>query len=133
AVITGPMGVGQGLGFSVSSRTARWVMAELLAHGRVKRAVVGVGVAMVRLHAGAARRLGVLNETGGEITSIGKGSPAEGAGLLEGDIIVEADGRLIGSPDDLQKAVARAAGREVEFTVVRDEALKSVRVRPRVS
>jgi S1-C subfamily serine protease len=132
AVIATPMGVAQGLGFSVSSRTARWVMGELLAHGRVRRAILGVGVAMIRVAPGAARKLDLLNETAVEITSVAASSPAAGAGLREGDVIVEADGRLIASPDDLQRAVARGAGREVEITMVRAERREQVRVRARV-
>ncbi len=130
AVIMTPMGAAQGVGFSVSSRTARWVMAELLAHGRVRRAVIGVGVAMVRVRPGAARKLDLLNETAVEITSIAEKSPAARAGLREGDIVVEADGRLIATPDDLQRAVSRGSGREVEFTVVRDGAREHVTLTP---
>lgn len=132
AVIMTPMGAAQGLGFSVSSRTARWVMAELLGHGRVKRAVLGVGVAMVRVAPRAARRLDLLNETAVEITSVANGSPADKAGVREGDVVVEVDGRLVSSPDDLQRAVSRAGERDVEVTVIRGEERKALKVRPRV-
>lgn len=130
AVIQTPMGVAQGLGFSVSSRTARWVMGELLAHGRVRRAVIGVGVAMVRLRPAAARKLDLLNESAVEITSIAADSPAARADLRPGDLIVEADGRIINSPDDLQRAVSRAQGRDAELTIIRQDAREHITIQP---
>lgn len=135
AVIATGMGFAQGLGFAVSGKTAQWVVGELLSQGRVRRALLGVGVAVVRVPPAIARTLDILNETALELTAIQPESPATKAGLREGDVVIDADGRLIQSPDDLLRAVSRAgiANAALELTIVRERVKSVVQVLPVVS
>jgi S1-C subfamily serine protease len=108
----------QGVGFAVPVTTARWVVSELVEHGRVRRAYLGIGVANVPLASSVARELDLLNEGGVEVTMVQGGSPAERAGVREGDVIVGAEGRIVESADDLHRILARV-GSGLSVTVVR--------------
>jgi S1-C subfamily serine protease len=111
----------QGVGFAVPVTTARWVVSELVEHGRVRRAYLGIGVANVPLASAMARGLDLLNESGVEVTMVQGGSPADRAGLREGDVIVGAEGRIVESADDLHRLLARVGARaRVSLTVVRN-------------
>jgi S1-C subfamily serine protease len=121
----------QGLGFAVPASTARWVVRELIEHGRVRRAYVGISVAPARIPPALARRLDILNDSAVAIAAIEPGSPADVAGLREGDAIVEIAGRLATGIDDLHRALARCVpGRPVELTIVRGEERSHVAVTP---
>jgi S1-C subfamily serine protease len=77
----------QGLGFAIAVETAAWVLGQLLAHGQVRRAWLGVGAIRRPLD----RRLAYHHGLGGaavEVQSVDPGSPAARAGLAEGDLIV---------------------------------------------
>jgi membrane-associated protease RseP (regulator of RpoE activity) len=68
--------------------------------------------------------LGIMatpSEEGVAIESVNPGGPAEGAGLLEGDVLLAIDGRSIGSVDELVATLGElGAGRSVEALIVRD-------------
>jgi S1-C subfamily serine protease len=77
----------QGLGFAIAVETAAWVLGQLLAHGQVRRAWLGVGAIRRPLD----RRLAYHHGLGGaavEVQSVEPGSPAARAQLAEGDLIV---------------------------------------------
>jgi S1-C subfamily serine protease len=109
----------QGVGFAVPVTTARWVVGELVEHGRVRRAYLGIGVANMPVASSLARELDLLNESGVEVTMVQAGSPAERAGVREGDVIVGAEGRLVESADDLHRVLARASAGALSVMVVR--------------
>ncbi len=111
----------QGLGFAVSAATARWVMSEMLTHGRVRRVQLGIAAAQREIPAQTARDLDLLNEGAVQVMGVEPRSPADRAGLREGDLIVGIADRIINSIDDLHRALARAtAGKPVQLLVVRD-------------
>jgi S1-C subfamily serine protease len=120
----------QGVGFAVPVTTARWVVSELVEHGRVRRAYLGIGVANVPVPSALARELDLLNESGVEVTMVQKGSPADRAGLREEDVIVGAEGRIVESADDLHRVLARANAAALAITIVRDGRKVEVSVRP---
>ncbi len=120
----------QGVGFAVPVTTARWVVSELVEHGRVRRAYLGIGVANVPVPSALARELDLLNETGVEVTMVQKGSPADRAGLREEDVIVGAEGRIVESADDLHKVLARANAAALGIMIVRNGRKVEVSVRP---
>jgi S1-C subfamily serine protease len=120
----------QGVGFAVPVTTVRWVVSELVEHGRVRRAYLGIGVANVPVASALARELDLLNESGVEVTMVQKGSPADRAGLREEDVIVGAEGRIVESADDLHRVLARANAAALAITVVRDGRKVEVSVRP---
>ena len=91
----------QGICFAVASNTANHVLGEIIMHGRVRRAYVGVTAQTVpvpRRHAIAA---GIDNRLGAVLMSVEQGGPADRAGLLSHDLVVGLDGRPVTGVDDL--------------------------------
>jgi S1-C subfamily serine protease len=118
----------QGVGFAVPASTVRWVVGELIAHGQVKRPKLGIAAQMVAIPRKIVRALDLFNEHGVLVSGVEDKSAAARAGILEGDIIVEFEGRVVGGIDDLHRLLGRAKG-EVTLAVVRDEALRRVVLR----
>src|SRR3954469_16877916 len=81
----------QGIGFSVPVDTARWVLAELLQHGRVRRGVLGLAAQTRPLDRRIARHHGLSQRSGVEVMEVQAGKPADLAGLRAGDILVSMD------------------------------------------
>jgi S1-C subfamily serine protease len=124
----------QGLAFAVSSNTARFVIGEFIAHGRVRRAHLGVAAQTVPL----ARRVALAIHAGANAVRIGEvqaGGPADLAGLRVGDILVALDGMAIAGADDLLRLLdAERIGRPVEVALLREGRLvtRTVTARERV-
>ncbi|MDX1948799.1 MAG: trypsin-like peptidase domain-containing protein [Pirellulaceae bacterium] len=122
----------QGLGFAVPATTARWVVGELLDHGRVRRLSLGITATVVDLPRKLVRDLDLLADQGVAIVETLSGGAAAVAGLLAGDFIISAGGRLIAGTDDLHRVLsATAAERGVLLQVVRGSRLLEVLVTPK--
>jgi S1-C subfamily serine protease len=110
----------QGLAFAVSSNTARFVIGEFIAHGRVRRAHLGIAAQTVPL----ARRVALAIHAGPNAVRIGEvqaGGPAELAGLRVGDVLVALDGMAVAGADDLLRLLdAKRIGRPVEVSLLRE-------------
>ena len=116
AIISGA----QGICFAIPSATAQFVAARLIRDGRIKRSYVGVAGQDVPLHRRVVRYYKLAEETGVMIVGLEPLSPAARAGLLEGDVIVEADGMPVRHIDDLHKLMTEdQVGVPVRFTVIR--------------
>src|ERR1700691_2450361 len=76
AVIAGA----QGICFAVASNTAKFVLGELIRHGRVRRAFIGVSAQTVPVPRRYAHEFGLENRLGALITAIETDSPAAAAG-----------------------------------------------------
>jgi S1-C subfamily serine protease len=110
----------QGMGFAVPGNTARWVVGELLAHGRVRRLALGVRAKGTDLPRWLSRQLDLLNDQAVEVVEVLPGGAAATAGLRPGDVIVTAAGRTVASLDDLHRVLASmAAEQPVPLEVVR--------------
>jgi S1-C subfamily serine protease len=121
----------QGLGFAVPAATAQWVVSEILTHGRVRRPYLGLAVAAVRLSRALVRQLDLLAETAVQVVSTAAESPAAGAGVQAGDVIVALDGRLIATVDDLHRLLSRGPqGQRVRLGLVRENRLLEFDVQP---
>jgi len=120
----------QGLGFAIAVETAAWVLGQLLAHGRVRRAWLGIGAARRPLD----RRLAYAHGLGGsavEVQSVERGSPASRAALEEGDLIVSLDGLAITDIDVLHRALRdRPAGKTYKLGVIRRGARLDLDITP---
>ncbi|HEX4056622.1 MAG TPA: trypsin-like peptidase domain-containing protein [Tepidisphaeraceae bacterium] len=110
----------QGLCFALPSNTATFVAAQLLRFGRVKRSYVGLGGQDVPLHRRIVR-FHKLSGGGGVLAiQVEPGSPADRAGLREGDIIVEFDGTAIEHMDSLYRLLTEErVGKTTEMAVLR--------------
>jgi S1-C subfamily serine protease len=110
----------QGLCFAVASNTARFVMGEILRHGRVRRAFLGLAGQTVPLGLPLARRLGRTVLTAVRVLELTPGGPAARAGLQPGDLLLTADGEELAGVDALQRLLTAAAiDREIELRFLR--------------
>ncbi len=110
----------QGLCFAIASNTAKFVVAELLRHGKVRRSYIGVGGQTVALPRRTARFHGLHAEAGARVMQIAPGSPAAVAGLQVGDTIIAFNGTAVTGVDALHRLLtAERAGKQTELTVLR--------------
>ncbi len=93
------------IGFAVSVGTAAWVLAQLMARGRVRRSWLGIGGHTRRLDRRLARANGIEAESAVEIAEVTGGSPAAAAGLRDGDLLVAFAGKPVTTIEDLLRAL----------------------------
>ena len=114
----------QGICFAVSSNTAVFVVSEFIAHGRVRRAHIGIAAETVPL----PRRLGLAVQSQGHgvggrairISEVVSGGPAAEAGLLAGDLLLSLEGTPIEGADDLIRLLGSTRiGKPTIFAVLR--------------
>ena len=119
----------RGVSLTVPTPTVRRVVDDLLAHGRVLRAYLGVGVQPTRLPKELAEQLG--QETGLLLISVEPGSPAEKGGLYLGDTIIALGGRPVRHLDDLMASLGgEQAGKESQVKILRAGSVLDVDVVP---
>lgn len=122
----------QGLGFAVPGNTARWVVSELLSQGHVRRLSLGIRVSAALVPRWLSRNLDLLSDHAVEIVEVIPQEPAARAGMLAGDVIVTAAGRVIAGMDDLHRVLASVPpGQGVTLEVIRDQQLREVSVEPK--
>ncbi len=110
----------QGICFAIASNTARLVAGWLIRDGRIRRSYIGVAGQNVPLHRRIIRFYNLPLETGVLVVSVEKESPAQRAGLREGDIIVAFSERPIGTIHDLHKMlVGEQIGVPAKLLVIR--------------
>ncbi len=129
AVIAGA----QGICFAVSSNTAKFVMTEILRHGRVRRGSIAVIAQQSAIPRRFALEAGLSEqEWGAMIATIDANGPAGRAGLREGDIIIEADGRVVSGVDDLLRLLDHdSIDRQIAFKVLREGRIFEAKVTPK--
>ena len=110
----------QGICFAIASNTAKLVAGWLIRDGRIRRSYIGVAGQNVPLHRRVIRFYNLPLETGVLVASVEKDSPAQRAGLREGDIIVAFNERPIGTIHDLHKMlVSEQIGVVAKLVVIR--------------
>lgn len=98
-----------GLGFSIPIDTAKRIVDELIKTGTSQTPIIGVQLDMN------------FAGPGGEVAEVTPGSPADTAGLEEGDVITKVEGNLISESTALIVAIrANAPGDQIELTVLRN-------------
>lgn len=90
----------RGVSVTIPAATVARVAGTILAHGRMPRGYLGVGIQPVRLDAGLQEQLG--QATGLMLMSVEAGGPAAQGGLLQGDVVVALGGQPVRQMDDLQ-------------------------------
>jgi S1-C subfamily serine protease len=103
----------QGICFAIASNTAKFVAGWLIKDGKIRRSYIGVGGQNVPIHRRIVRFYGLTLETGVLVLSVEKNSPAERAGVREGDLIVAFNGQSIGSVHHLHKILV---GEQINVT-----------------
>jgi S1-C subfamily serine protease len=121
----------QGICFAVASNTAQFVLSEIIRHGYVRRAYIGVAgqtAPVPRRHAVVA---GVENKMGALLMQIEPDGPASKAGLLPGDVVIRLDGVEINGVDDLIRVLDRdRIGRRLAMDVLRLGRLRAIDIDP---
>jgi S1-C subfamily serine protease len=98
----------QGICFAVAINTAKFVAGELIKHGRIRRAYLGVGGQTVAIPRAVVRAQQLRSETGVLVISLEPKSPAERGGLREGDVMIALDGCPVTGIDDLHRLLTAA-------------------------
>ena len=94
-------------------------MGQLISSGHVRRAKLGVSVQGIT--ADLASSLGLSDVRGALVNQVEPGSPAERAGLKQGDVITEVQGRRVSDGNELRNAISNTApGTSVAIKVIRD-------------
>ena len=110
---------GQGIGFAIPINLARHVAEQLVAHGVVKRAMLGVNLA--NLTPEMAEGFGLANQQGCVVQLVVKDSPAEKAGIKRNDVIVDLNGSPVTDSDKFRFKIADfPSGARVKLGVLRD-------------
>jgi S1-C subfamily serine protease len=109
----------QGICFAVAANTASFVLGELVRHGRVRRAFIGISAQQLAIPR-RLRRAGLDRETAVMVGAVEPASPAEKAGIKPDDILIDLDGAAMTGADDLIRALTgEKIGREVALDVLR--------------
>ncbi len=130
-VTTAIIAQAEGIGFAIPSTTARTVGDQIISHGRPLR----LGVLGGSLTPGLAQslreqaNLELAIDRGAFLTRVLPGTPADAAGLAQGDIVTAVDGQEIAGMRELQDAVQRAGfGGSLELTFYRGTAKNQTEV-----
>ena len=91
----------QSIAFAVAANTAEYVVSELLRFGKVRRAFIGIAADTVDLHRRVALTAGIAQTTSVRLRRIEPDSPAEKAGLQEGDLVLAINDRPVAGVDDM--------------------------------
>jgi S1-C subfamily serine protease len=110
----------QGLCFAIGINTAKFVASRLLQQGRIQRAYIGVEAQTVPLHRRIVRFYDLVKETGVMVVGVANGSPAQKAGLHDGDVIIAFAGQPVAGVDDLHRLLTDAhVGVRSPLTILR--------------
>jgi S1-C subfamily serine protease len=121
----------QGICFAVASNTANFVLGELVRHGRVRRAYIGIAAQQFTLSRRRQHAAGLTQESAVMIASVEPGSPAERASLAAGDIILTLDGTAVTGADDLIRLLAGdKIGSSVQIETLRNGGRRTLSLVP---
>ena len=128
AIATGGYEKGnRGVGFAIPSNMAQRIMSDLIDKGYVTRS--WLGVIIQELDNETAEALDIETRNGALIADVVKDSPAEDAGMQEGDVIVEFNGRPIANTANLKNVVSLTAPESTNrVKVIRNGSPKTVKV-----
>jgi len=112
----------EGIGFAIPGNTARTVMENIVANGRVVRGWLGVALEEARPFQLGGRPQGVA------VTQVVRESPAEQAGLQTGDVILKFKGAAVNEPRLRQAIAISSPGTKAEVEVLRGNEIKTVSI-----
>ncbi len=128
---TAIIAMAQGIGFAIPSGTAKWVVSQLLLHGRVRRGFLGLAGRAQPLERRLVRFHHLAGEYAVEAISVDPRGPAGQAGLLEGDLIVAINGQGVGNVDDIHRFLAEwPVGQAVNLIIIRGRERLELSVTP---
>ena len=130
SAIASQTGFYSGYGFAIPITLAKTVMDDIIAHGRVRRAIMGISLQEVTAEDAQVNNLKAI--AGAKVVNFGtqENGPGEKAGIEPGDIIIKADGKAIDRVSTLQRVVRmHQPGETVELEAVRYGKKESFKVK----
>jgi S1-C subfamily serine protease len=119
---TAIIALAQGIGFSIPANTAKWVVSQILTHGRVRRGFLGIAARQRPLGRRIVRFHGLNKNYAVEVLSVESQGPAGLAGMQAGDLVVAINGADVQSVDDLHRFLSEwPIGQPVELDIVRGQ------------
>lgn len=118
----------EGIGFAINAETAAQVARQLVEEGRVRWA--WMGVILADLVPEVAAELGLPIREGVVIRSILIDGPADGAGILPGDVVLSADGNKVAVVSDLTRLLKQEfrAGQAIEVEIFREDGITVIQL-----
>jgi len=127
AAILSESGGFEGVGFAIPSNIAAHIAQELVKNGKVIRGWLGVSLQNITPE--LAKSFGLSSNKGALVANVIKGSPADHAGMKQGDVVIAYQGKPVDGPSSLRNSVSLApVGSRVKLTVVRNGAKQDVTV-----
>lgn len=121
----------QGICFATSIDTAKFVAASLIKNGKIRRAYIGVVGQTITLHRRLVRYYDLPVEQGVLVVSTEPGSPAQRAGLRQGDVIIQIDQHSVAGIDDLHKRLTEdRLNQRSSLTVIRGTEKLAIDITP---
>jgi S1-C subfamily serine protease len=119
----------RGLGLAIPVATVERVVAELLERGAIRRAYLGIGMQPVRVPQSLGAKLNLATDVALLVVSLESGGPADRAGLLLGDVLLELDGVAVSDPGDVLAHLGRdRIGQAVATRLIRGGEAQTVQV-----
>ncbi len=119
----------QGISLAIPVKTASWVIGEILTHGKVRRAYLGLGAQVRPIRPVAQRQFQLSAPSVVEVESLEKNGPAARGGIREGDILLALDGKNIATVDDVHRLLTdRPAGSHITLSILRDNERREIQV-----
>jgi len=120
-------GGNNGIGFAVPTRIMNSVIAQLKESGEVRRGRIGVGIQNITPDLRESLNLTTLN--GALVSSVADDTPADKAGLKEGDVIIAFNGDEIRDSSDIRNSVGLVIpGTRADLTYIRDGKRRTTRI-----
>ena len=128
---TAMIAAAQGIGFAVPINTAKFVVGELVTHGKVRRAFLGFAGQVVPIGRRVQRYFELPKAMAVQVVSIEPNGPAQRAGLLEGDRIIALNDQNIATVDDIHHFLTtHPNGEPITLMLLRGVERLQVRVTP---
>ena len=125
--IFSPTGGSVGIGFAIPARVAKDTVAQLIESGSVTRGWLGIQLQEVTTEIAAA--IGLKEPGGVLVADVIDGTPAQKAGLMDGDVILGIEGEDVKTSNALSRRVASfPPGRKIDMRVQRDGKIRNIAV-----
>jgi S1-C subfamily serine protease len=121
----------QGICFAIGANTAKFVLGELVRHGRVRRAYIGIAAAQTALPRRLRHEANVSQDSAVIVAGVEPKSPAARAGVETGDVILSLDGHPVTGADDLIRFMTgERIGRKLKVDTLREGQRRTVTLEP---
>lgn len=121
----------QGICFAIGSNTAKFVAGWLIRDGKIRRAYIGLAGQNVTVHRRVVRFYNLPKETGVLVISVEKDSPAERAGVHDGDILIAFNQQPVASIHELHRLLAaEQIGADAKLSIIRHTERLSLPIKP---